>query len=184
MRTKLLTTMLAAALGTAGTAYADHQPATTGPDFVDHAPARNVGKDLSASTGENKMRPMAVLLFEFDKSDVSRIDRAEVEAARAWIAAHPRSYLVIEGHTDATGSFAYNAGLATRRAEAVRSALITLGAPADRLVVGVFGEANATSPNAAANRRVLIRGTNESIDQITSRTLVDGMAVVWDYQPT
>jgi outer membrane protein OmpA-like peptidoglycan-associated protein len=180
MLTKLTTTLVAA-LGMAGTAYADRAPAS--PDFVEHAPARNVDQDLAASSGTKPMRPMAVLLFEFDRSELHRADRAEVEAARDWIEAHPDSYLVIEGHTDATGTFAYNAGLATRRAEVVRQALITLGAPADRLVVGVFGEARATSPNSAANRRVVLRGTTESLDQITDRTLIDGMAVVWDYQP-
>jgi outer membrane protein OmpA-like peptidoglycan-associated protein len=184
MRTKLISILasLGAFVGTA--AYADHDSAPAGPDFAStKAPARHTAQDLSASDGQRALRPMAVLLFAFDNAEPSAIDRGELETARDWLAAHPTAMLVIEGHTDTVGTFAYNAGLATRRAEAVRAALITLGADPQRLVVGVFGEAQATSPNNAANRRVIVRGSTETLQQITARTLVDGMAVVWSYEP-
>jgi outer membrane protein OmpA-like peptidoglycan-associated protein len=181
MQTKLL--MLLAAIGVASPAYAGGDSAATGPDFLDNAPARHIGKDVSTSDGGAKMHPMAQLMFDFDKSVVNAADRPELEAARTWIQAHPSSYLVIEGFTDTVGTYAYNAGLAARRAEAVRAALIDLGAPADRLVVGIYGEVLATGHHTA-DRRVIVRGTNDSLAKITSRTLVQGMGVVWDYQPT
>lgn len=180
MRTNVL--MVIAALGVTGTAYAGGDSAATGPDFLDNAPARHIAKDLATSDG-SRMHPMAQLMFDFDRSVVNAADRPELEAAKAWMERHPSSYLVIEGFTDSVGTFAYNAGLATRRAEAVRAALIDLGAPADRLVVGIYGEALA-SGNDAADRRVIVRGTNDSLAKITARTLVNGMGVVWSYQPT
>lgn len=181
MRTNLY--MVIAALTAASTAYAGGDSAATGPDFLDNAPARHIAKGLATSDGGSRMHPMAQLMFDFDRSVVSSADRPELEAARTWMQSHPSSYLVIEGFTDSVGTFAYNAGLATRRAEAVRAALIDLGAPAERLVVGIYGEALA-SGNDAADRRVIVRGTNDSLAKITSRTLVNGMGVVWSYQPT
>ena len=172
-----------AALGIASTAYAGGDRAATGPDFLDNAPARHIAKGLATSDGGSRMHPMAQLLFDFDRSVVNAADRPELEAAKTWIVRHPSSYLVIEGFTDTVGTFAYNAGLATRRAEAVRAALIDLGAPAERLVVGIYGEALA-SGNGAADRRVIVRGSSDSLTRITSRTLVNGMGVVWSYQPT
>lgn len=181
MRTKLF--MLLAAIGVASPAYAGGDAAATGPDFLDYAPARHIGKAVSTSDGSTKMHPMAQLNFDFDKSIVSAADKPELEAARTWIKDHPNAYLVIEGFTDTVGTYAYNAGLAARRAEAVRAALIDLGAPANQLVVGIYGEVLGTGNNAA-DRRVVVRGTNDSLAKITARTLVKGMGVVWDYNPT
>lgn len=72
----------------------------------------------------------------------------------------------INGHTDSTGTEAYNLGLSKRRAEAVasyyRSKGVKLG---DRFVTNGFGEAhpiasNDTSEGRAQNRRVVLRRTD------------------------
>jgi outer membrane protein OmpA-like peptidoglycan-associated protein len=66
----------------------------------------------------------------------------------------------IEGHTDAKGSIAYNQILSQRRAESVRSYLITMGIPEERLIAVGFGKTRplpnppAESPYASINRRV------------------------------
>jgi outer membrane protein OmpA-like peptidoglycan-associated protein len=66
----------------------------------------------------------------------------------------------IEGHTDAKGSIAYNQSLSQRRAEAVRSYLITMGISEERLIAVGFGKTHplpnppAASPYAPVNRRV------------------------------
>jgi outer membrane protein OmpA-like peptidoglycan-associated protein len=66
----------------------------------------------------------------------------------------------IEGHTDAKGSIAYNQILSQRRAESVRSYLITMGIPEERLIAVGFGKTRplpnppAESPYAPINRRV------------------------------
>jgi outer membrane protein OmpA-like peptidoglycan-associated protein len=149
--------------------------APAGPDFVQEA---------EAEEEEAPLRPMALLLFSFDSSELDPADRSELETAKAWTADHPNQYLVIEGHTDPIGTFDYNAGLATRRAENVRSELLAMGADPDQLVVGVYGEAKPVSDDNAANRRVVVRGTDETLDQITQRTVDEGLAVVWSYTPS
>lgn len=66
--------------------------------------------------------------------------------------------LVIEGHTDAAGTEAYNLALSQRRAESVKNFLVTHYQIApERLATKGLGEARLLSdkgPYAAANRRV------------------------------
>ena len=68
--------------------------------------------------------------------------------------------ILVYGHTDTTGTEAHNEGLARRRAEAVRDALIERGVDATRLVTEGYGETEpAVSPERSAaerarNRRV------------------------------
>ena len=76
---------------------------------------------------------------------------------------HPElEKLWIEGHTDNTGTAAYNLSLSQRRADAVRDYLIQQGVDSKRLVARGFGEEhpiaeNKTSEGRAANRRVEFR---------------------------
>ena len=129
-------------------------------------------------------KPFATLRFAFDSSRIDPADRTSLEAATAWLAEHPDHYLLVEGYTDPIGTYAYNAGLATRRGENVRTKLLAMGADPARLVVAVYGENRLVSSANAENRRVVVRATNESLDQIIARTFEQGMAVVWGYDPS
>ncbi len=63
------------------------------------------------------------------------------------------------GHADASGSAEANQALSLRRAESVRSYLVSKGADASMLIavgVGASEPKNAANPNAAENRRVEI----------------------------
>lgn len=67
--------------------------------------------------------------------------------------------VVAPGHTDSTGSDAYNLQLSQRRAEAVASYLVSQGIKRERLITVGAGEAypiasNDTEEGRAANRRV------------------------------
>lgn len=75
--------------------------------------------------------------------------------------------LRIEGHTDDVGKAANNTALSSRRAEAVRTALIARGVAADRLVAEGFGDSkpvasNTTADGRARNRRIEIRSVRSS----------------------
>ena len=69
------------------------------------------------------------------------------------------SRFVVEGHTDATGSDAYNLVLSEKRAAAVVAFLIGKGVLASRLVAKGFGERRLLSerPDDPINRRVETR---------------------------
>lgn len=67
----------------------------------------------------------------------------------------------IEGHTDSIGESAANLELSGQRAQAVKSALVGLGVPAERLSIKALGEArpvadNGTPVGRQINRRVEI----------------------------
>ena len=67
--------------------------------------------------------------------------------------------IVIQGHTDSTGSDAVNQPLSERRANRVREFLISRGVPASRMTAVGYGSSrpavpNDTEANRALNRRV------------------------------
>lgn len=61
------------------------------------------------------------IFFELNSTEVAA---ADVEEAVEWLIAHPRGRLIVEGHTDASGSKSYNMRLSRRRALAAKSKLI------------------------------------------------------------
>jgi outer membrane protein OmpA-like peptidoglycan-associated protein len=75
---------------------------------------------------------------------------------------YPQTTIQIAGHTDSTGSEAYNVQLSQRRADAVKSALIGKGVDPGRMTTLGYGESmpiasNATEAGRQQNRRVEIR---------------------------
>lgn len=71
------------------------------------------------------------------------------------------SKIIVEGHTDATGSAEKNQQLSEERAQAVRETLISDGVPPDRVQAVGYGQSRPVADNASAagratNRRVEI----------------------------
>jgi outer membrane protein OmpA-like peptidoglycan-associated protein len=80
---------------------------------------------------------------------------------------NPNRTVLVEGFTDSTGSSSYNQELSQRRAEAVASALGSMGVSRDRIAMKAYGEAfpvaaNDTASNRQLNRRVEIVLSNEN----------------------
>jgi outer membrane protein OmpA-like peptidoglycan-associated protein len=75
---------------------------------------------------------------------------------------YPQTTIVVEGHTDSTGSDAYNQGLSERRALSVQRLLVDRGVAPARISTVGYGEArpvatNDTPEGRQMNRRVEIR---------------------------
>ncbi|GGY36372.1 OmpA family protein [Parvularcula lutaonensis] len=73
-----------------------------------------------------------------------------------------KTMVLVQGHTDSTGSDAYNDQLSVRRAEAVGNYLVAQGVPPVRIEAQGFGERqpiadNSTESGRAMNRRVEIK---------------------------
>lgn len=66
-------------------------------------------------------------------------------------------YLEIQGHTDATGTPAYNQQLGQQRADAVRQHLAQAGMPLHRIATISYGESSPMADNRSADGRSLNR---------------------------
>jgi len=101
------------------------------------------------------------VLFEFDKATVRAIYGDELDAVANAMKAHGDIDLVLEGHTDAIGTDAYNDDLSLRRVEAVKAKLTEVyGIPGNRISTVGYGESrpvadNSTDEGRAQNRRVV-----------------------------
>lgn len=75
---------------------------------------------------------------------------------------YPQTSILVEGHTDSTGSDTYNQQLSERRANSVKTLLVQRGVQGPRISILGYGESrpvatNATPEGRQMNRRVEIR---------------------------
>lgn len=105
---------------------------------------------------------MFLVFFDFDSSKLNATAANVVDAVAAQIKKRKDLRVVrLVGHTDTSGSAAYNMRLSARRAEAVRTALATRGVNVDLLETLARGEDDllVSTPNNTrepANRRVQV----------------------------
>jgi len=101
--------------------------------------------------------------FAFDSAEILPAARTQLDAlAKGIKLLSPGSVVTVEGHTDATGSPAYNLELSRNRARAVHDYLVREhGIDAARLKTVGYGPSQPiedTDPYAPINRRVQFRG--------------------------
>ncbi len=97
--------------------------------------------------------------FDVNKADVRPAALATYTKIAEVLKDYDKTVVHVVGHTDSTGSDAYNQGLSERRAESVRSVLASNGVIADRLLMEGRGERepiadNSTPQGRTQNRRV------------------------------
>jgi len=97
------------------------------------------------------------VLFASAKSDLLPGAQQKLATVADSLTKDPDSKLVVEGHTDSQGGSFSNQELSQRRADAVRSYLISHGISANRVTAQGFGAtrsiADNTSPEGRANNR-------------------------------
>ena len=99
------------------------------------------------------------VLFANDSSELKAGSTSNLNELVAFLARYPSRTVMIEGHTDNVGSADANVGLSQRRAESVRSYLVSQGIDASRLNSMGAGESVPVADNESAagrqqNRRV------------------------------
>lgn len=97
--------------------------------------------------------------FAYDSATLSDKARRNLAViSEAMLASELEGVLfVVEGHTDASGSAAYNGGLSLRRARSAANYLVRLGVPHSRLAIRGLGETAllpGADPLSAQQRRV------------------------------
>lgn len=103
------------------------------------------------------------LLFDYDSADLRENAVSELQKVGTLIKRNPKARFTIEGHSDAFGSDEYNVELSERRAESVKSWLVTnMTIDPAQIQTRGFGKTKLlTSPNASmeeqkVNRRVVV----------------------------
>lgn len=109
--------------------------------------------------------------FDTDSTVIKPAFRDTLDKVAQSMVQYPNSLIDVYGHTDSTGSDAYNQQLSQRRAQAVADYLISRGVAASRVRSQGFGESqpvasNATEEGRSANRRVEIKIVPVSQDDV------------------
>lgn len=126
-------------------------------DRVQHAPGSE-GK----AEGQAALATSYLIYFEWDRAVLSREALGKLRAVAKELLAIKEPYtLVLNGHTDSSGTEEYNMKLSQKRAQRVRDLLVTLGVPSAIMQVFAFGETDldvstGDGVREAKNRRVEI----------------------------
>jgi outer membrane protein OmpA-like peptidoglycan-associated protein len=127
-------------------------------------------RQQTAGTGVNVIRDGDNLVldmpsevtFAVDSATIDPAFRATLDKVASTLNQYEKTYVDVLGHTDSTGSDAYNQALSERRASSVAGYLGTQGVQSARLATRGYGESQPKASNLdetgrAANRRVEIR---------------------------
>jgi len=133
--------------------------AAPAPAAVYHAPAPTAPVAAAAPAEEGAFA--LPVRFGFNSAEILPDATSQIDAVAEGIKLVPGARVVIEGHTDAAGSAAYNQRLSYRRASAVKQYLVYRhGISSQSLVVEGKGESeplDPANPYAPENRRVQFR---------------------------
>ncbi len=131
------------------------------PDYLDKCPGTPLGAVVDTDGCPRTLLTLRDVHFAFDSAQLTSQAKAILDAAVAAINANPSDSMTVEGHTDSTGSDAYNSQLSQRRARAVADYLVSKGVSASRLKAVGKGEShpvasNNTREGRSLNRRVVV----------------------------
>ena len=101
----------------------------------------------------------AVVLFDINSAEVKSVAYPMLQEAVLIMKKNPDLKVEVDGHTDSTGSAAYNMTLSVKRAEAIKDHFVSRGIDTNRLTTKGFGltspaASNSTKEGRAKNRRV------------------------------
>lgn len=126
--------------------------------------ARTAGTDVQVTReGDNLVLNIpSGITFAYDSADVQPQFKQTLNQVADTLAQYNQTYIDVYGHTDSTGSDAYNQTLSERRATSVADYLAGRGVQPARIGTRGFGEtqpiaSNDTDPGRAANRRVEVK---------------------------
>lgn len=99
------------------------------------------------------------ILFETGKAELKPTAKSNLSEMAAIMKKYPENVLTINGYTDSTGSEKVNNELSKKRAEAVKTQLVSAGMPAGTISTVGMGPASPVGDNSTAagrqqNRRV------------------------------
>lgn len=109
------------------------------------------GAEIKESAAEIKISLQGEILFDFDKSDIRTAAEPTLAQVAKMIGSYSKAQVLIEGYTDAKGSYSYNAKLSDRRAVSVKNWFAKHGVAANSVQTHGWGAAKPVAPNRHAD---------------------------------
>jgi outer membrane protein OmpA-like peptidoglycan-associated protein len=97
------------------------------------------------------------VLFDTGRSELKSGAARRLDQLAQFLVAHPERRVQIDGFTDSVGTDAYNEDLSQRRADAVKSALLSRGVDAARIGTEGYGKSYPVANNNDSGGRQLNR---------------------------
>lgn len=94
------------------------------------------------------------LMFDFDSYTLTAGTKENLTGLAKTLNKYEDTNILIEGHTDKTGSADYNMGLSKKRGQSVTNYLEQLNVKSGRITTTGYGEEQSISEDDQANRRV------------------------------
>jgi OOP family OmpA-OmpF porin len=95
--------------------------------------------------------------FEFNSTQLTAPAQQTLDEVATALASQPELNVEVQGYTDSTGAAAYNLHLSQRRADAVKSYLVSKGVSASALTAKGYGKSNPIASNDTTDGRALNR---------------------------
>jgi len=123
----------------------------------------------------------ARVLFDTGKAEVKADGQVAIDRIATLLKDKTTANVIIEGHTDSTGSPQLNQRLSEQRADSVRNALVARAVPLARLQTKGLGLSqpvaeNTTEDGRAQNRRVEIVMLGETLERIGGKAEEERLA--------
>ena len=133
--------------------YMDRQAAEMRRD-LENAEIERIGEGI-------KVTFQSGILFDVNKANLRGQAQTNLRELATILKKYEKTEILVEGHTDSTGSEDYNMDLSIRRSESVANFLYDYGVQLERFTVVGFGEMEPVAPNSTVqgrqkNRRVEI----------------------------
>jgi outer membrane protein OmpA-like peptidoglycan-associated protein len=120
------------------------------------------GVDVYRQGDELVLRMPSGITFPVDRYEIQPQFQSTLDQVAQTLSSYNQTYIDVLGHTDSTGSDAYNQALSERRAQSVSNYLAGRGVAQARIATRGYGEgqpiaSNDTDSGRAENRRVEIK---------------------------
>lgn len=125
------------------------------------------GVSVTRSGDEIILNMPGNITFQTDSAALKTDFFDVLDAVASVLDEYEKTVVVIEGHTDSTGSDAYNQRLSEQRAAAVGSYLDSQGVAVERMVIVGYGETRPVASNAMAEGRAENRRVELTLEPLT-----------------
>ena len=114
----------------------------------------------ASGVSQSKITLQADTLYDFNKSDLKPEGKATLDKIAADLKKIKLEVIIAVGNTDSVGTDAYNMALGQRRAQSVKTYLVSKGVDGSRIYTESKGKSNPVASNATAEGRAKNRRTD------------------------